>query len=113
MNTSLVINMSYLFEYCNSLTSIPELDTSKVDSMGSMFSSCNSLTHVNLKNAKLAYQLNNSPLLSKESLLYLINNEAATSAITIKLHSYAYKRLATDADIVAALANHPNISISK
>jgi hypothetical protein len=61
----------------------------------------------------LAYQLNNSALLSKESLLYLINNEAATSAITIKLASYAYDRWATDTDIVAALANHPNISISK
>jgi hypothetical protein len=51
--------------------------------------------------------------LSKESLLYLINNEAATSAITIKLASYAYTRLANDADIVAALAAHPNISISQ
>jgi hypothetical protein len=51
--------------------------------------------------------------LSKESLLYLINNEAATSAITIKLASYAYTRLAEDADVVAALAAHPNISISQ
>jgi hypothetical protein len=57
--------------------------------------------------------LNNSALLSKDSLLYLINNEAATSAITIKLASYAYTRLAEDADVVAALANHPNISLAK
>lgn len=81
--------------------------------MPEMFNNCHSLVHANLKNAKLAYQFANSALLSKESLLYLINNEAATSAITIKLASYAYERLATDADIVAALANHPNISISK
>jgi hypothetical protein len=81
--------------------------------MSNMFSSCNSLTHAYLKNAKLSYQLNNSALLSKESLLYLINNEAATSAITIKLASYAYTRLAEDADVVAALANHPNISLAK
>jgi hypothetical protein len=46
-------------------------------------------------------------------LLYLINNEAATSAITIKLAPYAYTRLAEDADVVAALAAHPNISISQ
>jgi hypothetical protein len=78
-----------------------------------MFYNCSSLTTANLKNVKLAYQLNNSALLSKESLLYLINNEAAASAITIKLASYAYNRWATDTDIVAALANHPNISISK
>ena len=81
--------------------------------MSSMFYYCYSLTHANLKNAKLAYQLNDAVLLSKESLLYLINNEAATSAITIKLATYAYTRLAEDADIVAALANHPNISLAK
>jgi hypothetical protein len=78
-----------------------------------MFSNCSSLTHVNLKNAKLAYDLSKANLLSKESLLYIINNEVATSAITIKLASYAYTRLANDADVVAALANHPNISLSK
>jgi hypothetical protein len=78
-----------------------------------MFNNCSSLTTANLKNVKLAYQLNKSALLSKDSLLYLINNEAATSAITIKLASYAYDRWATDPDIVAALATHPNISISK
>jgi hypothetical protein len=81
--------------------------------MNDMFQGCYSLISINLKNAKLAYVLNNSALLSKESLLYLINNEAATSAITIRLASYAYTRLANDADIVAALAAHPNISISQ
>jgi hypothetical protein len=78
-----------------------------------MFNNCYSLTTVNLKNVKLAYDLSKATKLTKESLLYLINNEAATSAITIKLASYAYTRLANDADIVAALAAHPNISISQ
>ena len=78
-----------------------------------MFNSCYSLVHANLKSVKLAYKFSNSSFLSKESLLYLINNEAATSAITIILASHAYERLANDADVVAALANHPNISISK
>ena len=113
IDTSGVTKMDNMFYYCYSLVSIPQLDTSNVTSMSNMFYYCYSLTHINLKNAKLAYQLNNSPLLSKESLLYLINNEVATSAITIKLASYAYSRLANDADIVAALANHPNISIAQ
>ena len=78
-----------------------------------MFYKCPCLTHVYLKNVKKAYQLNNSALLSKESILYLINNEAADSAITIKLASYAYDKWATDPDVVAALANHPNISLAK
>lgn len=113
LDTQKVTNMSSMFNYCYSLVSIPQLDTANVTNMGQMFNSCSSLIHANLKNAKLAYQLNYSALLSKESLLYLINNEAATSAITIKLASYAYTRLAEDADVVAALAAHPNISISK
>lgn len=113
IDTSGVTSMSNMFYYCYSLTTIPQLDTSGVTNMSYMFYNCSSLTTANLKNVKLAYQLNNSALLSKDSLLYLINNEAATSAITIKLASYAYDKWATDPDIVAALANHPNISISK
>ena len=113
LDTSKVTNMSTMFSGCYSLVSIPQLDTSKVTSMNSMFDGCYSLTDVNLKNVKLSYQLNNSALLSKESLLYLINNSIATSAITIKLASYAYTRLANDPDIVAALANHPKISIAQ
>jgi surface protein len=113
LDTSNVTNMSYMFDRCYSLVSIPQLDTSNVTSMSQMFNYCYSLTTANLKNVKLAYELNYATKLTKESLLYLINNEAATSAITIKLASYAYERLANDADIVAALAAHPNISISQ
>ena len=113
LDTSGVTSMNNMFNCCYSLTTIPQLDTSRVTDMSNMFYNCYSLTTANLKNIKLAYQLNNSALLSKDSLLYLINNEAATIAITIKLASYAYNRWATDPDIVAALANHPNISISK
>ena len=113
LDTSKVTVMNSMFAYCYSLISIPQLDTSKVTNMSIMFSGCSSLVSINLKNAAKAYSLNNSALLSKESLLYLISNEAATSAITIKLASYAYTRLSTDPDIVAALAAHPNISISQ
>ena len=113
LDTTNVTSMSGMFYGCYSLTSIPQLDTQKVTSMSNMFTNCYSLTNVNLKNVKLAYQLNYSPLLSKESLLYLINNSIATSAVTIKLKAYAYTRLANDPDIVAALANHPNISIAQ
>ena len=113
LNTSSVNSMGSMFRTCSSLIFIPQLDTSRVTSMSSMFEDCYSLTTAKLKNVKKAYQLNNSALLSKESLLYIINNEAATSAITITLASYAYERLANDADVVAALAAHPNISISQ
>ena len=116
LDTSNVTNMTSMFNCCYNLASIPQLDTSKISReafMNTIFKNCYSLTHVNLKNAKIACDLSDAKLLSKESLLYLINNEATTSAITIKLASYAHTRLANDPDIVAALANHPNITLSK
>ena len=113
LDTAKATNLNSTFRDCYSLVSIPSLDTAKVTNINYAFDNCNSLANVNLKNARLACNLSYSALLSKESLLYLINNEAATSAITIKLKAYAYTRLSTDADIVAALAAHPNISISQ
>ena len=135
MDTTLVTTMSSMFYYCNSLTKIPQMNTSNVKSVSSMFNYCTSLMVVpdinvqncsavsmfsycaslktlNMKGLPKNLTINNSSLLSKESLLYIINNEAAASSITIKLSSYAYSRLHSDTDIAAALSNHPNISLS-
>lgn len=113
LDTRNVSYISNMFCDCYSLTAIPMLDISNVTEMWGMLWNCHSLTHANLKNVKLGYDLSSAKLLTKDSLLYLINNEAATSAITITLASYVYDKWANDADVVAALANHPNISISK
>lgn len=53
-----------------------------------------------------------SPLLTCKSILYMINNEAATKAITITLHADAYARAMASADIIAALEAHPNVSLA-
>ena len=45
-DTSNVTNMSYMFNGCSSLTTIPNMNTSKVTDMGSMFTLCSSLTTV-------------------------------------------------------------------
>ena len=71
----------------------------------------------NLKTIKLAQiktncQIINSSNLSSKSILYMINNEASTSAITITLHPDAYARAMADADILAALEQHTNISLA-
>jgi hypothetical protein len=42
--------------------------------MNNMFNSCYSLVYVYLKNIKKDCAINNSTILSKESLLYIINN---------------------------------------
>ena len=51
LDTSQVIDMSYMFNYCSSLTSldVSHFDTSQVTNMGNMFSS-SSVTSLNLKN---------------------------------------------------------------
>lgn len=62
----------------------------------------------------LKYNLNigGSPVLSVKSVLYMINNEKATSPITITLHADVYNRCMANADILAALQAHPNISLA-
>ena len=112
LDTGSVTNMSYMFNYCYSLTSVPQLDTGSVTNMSYMFRSCYSIQTANIYNLKLSLDINNTSLLTKESLLYLINNEAATMARTIKLSADCYNKYSTDADVTAALANHPNVSLA-
>ena len=104
--------MTTIFSNCRALKYI-EMDFEGSNIDGFSLSASKALTDIFAKNVNFDLNLNMATLLSKDSLLYLINNEAAESAITITLASYAYDRWATDADVVAALANHPNISISK
>ena len=53
-----------------------------------------------------------SSKLTSKSILYMIQNESATSPITITLHADAYARAMANADIVSALEAHPNVSLA-
>lgn len=64
-----------------------------------------------LKNMALSQYII-SPYFREDCILYMIQNEAATSAITITLHADAYARAMANADIVAALQAHPNVSLA-
>ena len=77
-----------------------------------MFDYCYSLKTVYLAKLKNSIQFSYSSRLSNESILYMIQNEAATSPITITLHADAYARAMADADILAALEQHTNISLA-
>lgn len=112
LNTGNVTNMYNMFKNGYSLAIIPNLDTGKVTNTVNIFYMGYSLQTLRIKNLKRGLEVKNTSLLTKESLLYIINNESATSAITITLSSYIYDKYVNDADIVQALANHPNISIS-
>ena len=50
--------------------------------------------------------------LTLKSVLYMINNEAATSPITITLHADVYNRCMANVDILTALETHTNISLA-
>ena len=66
LNTSNVTNMSYMFYYCNNLTSIPQLDTSNVTNMSYMFYRCDNLSSIPL--------LNTSNVTNMSYMFYYCNN---------------------------------------
>lgn len=66
---------------------------------------------ITIKNLSKNIKFYNSKVLSKESVLYMINNSAATSAITIGLQQAVYDAMKDDADIIAALAEKTNITL--
>lgn len=66
---------------------------------------------INIKGLKVSIRFYNSQRLSKESVLYMINNSEATSAITISLNKEVYDVMKDDADIIAALAEKTNITL--
>ena len=76
------------------------------------FKNCTSIKTIKLCKLKQNIEFSNAPMLTSKSILYMINNETATSAITITLHADAYARAMANADIVAALEAHPNVSLA-
>jgi hypothetical protein len=66
---------------------------------------------INIKNLSKNIRFYGSKVLSKESVLYMINNSEATTAITIGLQQAVYDVMKDDADIIAALAEKTNITL--
>ena len=104
-------DISYMYGMCRLLKRCGDIDAYGLN-IYNIFYGCTSLSHVNITN--LCSNLDLQPLTntSKSTLLYMINNEAATEAITITLSALAYTKLATDPDIVEALSNHPLVSLA-
>ena len=71
----------------------------------------NRLEFFKLKNMALSQYID-SPYFREDCVLYMIENEAATSAITITLHADVYARAMANADIIAALEAHPKVSLA-
>ena len=111
-DTSSVTSMSSMFQSCYSLVSVPLFDTSSVMDMSYMFQNCYSLAYINLNNLKISVAVSATSLLEKSSLLYMIENAAPTSAITITLSAYCYDKFSNDPDVVAALSAQSLVSLA-
>lgn len=106
-------NVSYMFVGCNKLEKVfPTIDATSTTAFNGAFETATNLKEIRLKNIKASVSFKISKLLSKSSILHMIQNEAATSAITITLHPDAYAKAMADADILAALEQHTNISLA-
>lgn len=101
------------FNTCLTLESIDGIDMLSATTTQSLFAYNRKLRNLMIRNLKTPLDLTGDFLLSKESILNFINNEAATSPITITLATNVYNKYASDPDIVEALANHPNITLAK
>lgn len=66
---------------------------------------------INIKNLSKNIRFYGSEVLSKESVLYMINNSEGTNAFTIGLNKAVYDVMKDDADIIAALAEKTNITL--
>lgn len=73
---------------------------------------CIRLKTIKIKSLKCDVSFRMVSGLTLKSVLYMINNEVATSPITITLHADVYNRCMANADILAALEQHTNISLA-
>lgn len=103
---------SYAFYNCTNLKHLTLTSFVTSTTAKNAFINCSALISVKIKNLLIDINFPHSPLLSLKSILYMIQNEVATKAITITLHADAYARAMANADIVAALEAHPNVSLA-
>lgn len=104
-----VVSNSILAFNCNTLLHIVGIIKDFIFSPLT-FKDCNIIT-VKIMTLKANITIPSTNL-SVKSVLYMINNEAATSPITITLHADVYNRCTANADILAALQAHTNVSLA-
>lgn len=112
-NVSGVGDLGYMFSNCYSLTGMSLILRSiSSPNISGILNDCKALAYCNIKNLKDSIELDDSPLFSKESLLYMIENAVPEETITITLSAYSYGKFNDDPDIVAALSAQPLVSLA-
>ena len=110
LNVPKISSISGMFYSCYSLTSLT-LDTNAIMA-DNAFEACRSIVHLWINGLSTSIDTHYTSLLSKDSLIYMIQNAAPTSAITITLSAYSYNKFNDDPDIVAALSAQPLVSLA-
>lgn len=111
-----VLSLYSVFNNCSKLRIVRGFDLDSITNkthVNKTFDKCSSLEIVKITNLKVDISFNDSPLLSKESIVYLINHASPSSPITITLHPTAYAMATADPEIQAELEKQPNISLAE
>lgn len=91
----------YMFHNCIKLrTVIGVLDCGNTNQTNDKaFANCRAFENIKLNKLKYSISFGNSPLLSLESLQYLITNAANTSAITVTVHADVYAKIQDETNV--------------
>lgn len=89
--------VNYLFQHCRKLKEvigIIRMDyASSSEKYNNMFYQCFALVSVSLRGVKYDIRFSDSPLISLESLQFMITNAANTSPITVTVHADVYAKI--------------------
>ena len=102
---------SHMFNGCCKLKYVHPMKCTSTSNILNMFGGCTSLIEAKIYELKGNLSFSSSPIISKDTILCIVQKAAPTSAITVTLHPDAYARLADDAEIVAALEAQPLVSL--
>ena len=113
INSNLITGFEALLDGCANIDKV-EIDmTSTTYISTDIFRYCTSLADLKIKSLKHTLNLKYCPKLSKESLIYIINNAAPTSNITIQLDYSIYNLYKDDPEVISALEAQPLISLGQ
>ena len=95
--------VNYLFQHCRKLKEvigIIRMDyASSSEKYGKMFYQCFALVFVRLRGVKYDISFSDSPLISLESLQFMITNAANTSPITVTVHADVYAKIQDEGQV--------------
>lgn len=110
---SFIRNAKSMFDGAPKLKKVIGINLRSSTDNQKMFQNCKSLETVQINGLNKNLEFKQSPKLTKESLVYLINHATPSSPITITLHPTAYAMATADQEIQAELEKQPNISLAE